>query len=486
MIVKIKYILLLLSIASIFYACNNNDSEPILRSSNVRISAFSLQNDSSIIDNLSTVFFTIDLENGLIYNADSLPKGTEVTKLKLSITTEEVVSAINITTADTTFNYLENKNRKIDLTNPIEAEVISDNGTKKKKYEIKVNVHDIDADVLYWGSIQYNKLPGEGNLGTQRTIRYNDEIYCYVQRNEQYILATTTRPSSGWSEEVLTLNFIPNLSSLQASNNMLYMLDIDNNLYTSADGRTWQKAEAQFHSLIGGYDEYLLAITYDGENYYHDIYPRPESYTPQLVASDFPVSNFSDMLTYDSSWLTSPQGMIIGGRTAQGNLTGAMWGYEGNKWAKLNNTITPREGAIFFQYVTYSVDAHWVTKERITWFIIGGINNIGAMRDVWISNNYGVTWSLAPFSLQLPGYIVSRGYASTIVCEEPINAATADWMALDTPTIPEGYRLSPLYSTEAPTHIPYIYMFGGKSSNDKTFDQIWRAVLNRLTFEPIP
>ena len=34
--------------------------------------------------------------------------------------------------------------------------------------------------------------------------------------------------------------------------------------------------------------------------------------------------------------------------------------------------------------------------------------------------------------------------------------------------------------------VPYIYMFGGEDSGGNLERQMWRGVINRLTFAPIP
>ena len=481
---KIKYILCFLAIASIFTACKDDDSEPSELSASVRISAFSLTADTTILDNLNTVFFTIDLENGLIYNADSLPKGTDVSALAVTISAENA-SAINLTSCDTTFNYQDATSTKINFTSPVQVEVVSQSGLYKKNYEIKVNVHQIEADLLSWGGMMYSKLPGSGTLDNQRTVKYNNTIYMIMLRDGEYYSATTDRPSEGWTLQSLSLEFTPDIQSLQGDDSQLYILDTDGNLYTSTDGNTWENTGSQYSTLLGCFNGSVLALTKKDDTYYHDIYPPQENFVAQPVAEEFPVSGQSDMLTYNSSWMTAPQGMIVGGRKADGNLTGAMWGYDGTTWARLNNTLPEREGALFVQYVTFLVDDNWVTTEKVAWFVIGGHNEQSAMRDVWVSTNYGITWGKAADTMQLPGYITSRGYASAIVCDEPINATYSDWVALDT-TIPTGYRLQPMRSAADENLVPYIYIFGGFGKDNYAFDQIWRGLINRLRFEPIP
>ena len=130
MIKFLKHIAILLLVVCIMPSCKKDDKETKALSESVRISAFSLQADKEVLDNLENVFFTIDLENGLIYNADSLPKGTDVSKLKVKITTDKA-SKVNIADIDSTFDYIKNNNVPINLNFPRNIEVISQSGMHK-------------------------------------------------------------------------------------------------------------------------------------------------------------------------------------------------------------------------------------------------------------------------------------------------------------------------------------------------------------------
>ena len=69
-------------------SCNDNNSdsdEPVVVSSNTLVSAFSLAENDSVIADLDSLHFTIDVDNRLIYNADSLPKDTKINRLVANI-----------------------------------------------------------------------------------------------------------------------------------------------------------------------------------------------------------------------------------------------------------------------------------------------------------------------------------------------------------------------------------------------------------------
>ena len=66
-------------------ACNKDDNDINNTASMyvpaVAVTRFYLKADSKVMNNLDSVFFSIDLENGVIFNADSLPKGTKISTL---------------------------------------------------------------------------------------------------------------------------------------------------------------------------------------------------------------------------------------------------------------------------------------------------------------------------------------------------------------------------------------------------------------------
>ena len=57
------------------------------------IKGFALQADAEVLASLDSVHFTIDYDNGLIYNADSLPVGTDITALKVTVDFLNTVSS---------------------------------------------------------------------------------------------------------------------------------------------------------------------------------------------------------------------------------------------------------------------------------------------------------------------------------------------------------------------------------------------------------
>lgn len=77
-----------------------------------------------VLAHLDTIFFTIDLNKGQIYNADSLPVGTDVSALIANISFDNVAQAkIYMDKGDPakndTIDYIANPTDSIDFTSKV-------------------------------------------------------------------------------------------------------------------------------------------------------------------------------------------------------------------------------------------------------------------------------------------------------------------------------------------------------------------------------
>ena len=112
------YMLVSLLMAMVgFTACNSDDDDSVFDTIDTSaefacmINSFKLEANPNILSNLDTVFFSIDLNAARIFNADSLPLGTRVDSLGVSMTFSSVSKAEIIMPGndgkDTTINFLE-------------------------------------------------------------------------------------------------------------------------------------------------------------------------------------------------------------------------------------------------------------------------------------------------------------------------------------------------------------------------------------------
>ena len=147
------------------------------------IKAFGLQADADVLSNLDSVHFTIDYDKGMIYNADSLPKGTDITGLKVTVEFLNTVSSaiFNIsgasTQADTTIEYTSSMTKKLDFSGKTVLTVTSADKSRVKDYNIQVLVHKVNPDSLAWPQQWRRDLPGYRSDAIGHKAVKQGEIY---------------------------------------------------------------------------------------------------------------------------------------------------------------------------------------------------------------------------------------------------------------------------------------------------------------------
>ena len=101
----------------------------------------------------SAYAFTIDQQQGLVYNVDSLPLGTNVSKVVFTATTKNSGSLVlKLRTKDGLRDSLTvySGTDSIDFTEPLECRVYNQTGTAYRKYMVDVRVHQQNGDDFHW------------------------------------------------------------------------------------------------------------------------------------------------------------------------------------------------------------------------------------------------------------------------------------------------------------------------------------------------
>ncbi len=507
---KIENLLPIIAFFSlIFVSCDEDETTTTLYS-NVAVSAFTIADNDTVMSNLSYIFFSIDLIGGQIYNADSLPKGTDVSGLIANISFPGKLSQALIYTEDyddptknDTLDYVTEPTKKIDFTaDKVTLFIMATDDITTKSYDVKVNVHQEEPNILSWSelSLADNAFP-VNTIDDMKVVYFKNTIFALLNADGSNHLYTAASPSQGieqgWNKLSLTIE--PNIESFLAGDEYLYLLDKEGALHLSTDGVTWTKTESQFYSTIGIYPasttqgEYLLGISADT---LLTSYPESDS---TALPTLFPISGFSTPVIYKpQEYSTNDQLTFFGGKLSTGKVTNAVWSYDGDRWSAspINNVpqesclVPSRDGASLFSYQTIYKDSIFGAHEAIdTWILLGGHSGGNYLRDIYYSVNNGVDWLEAGDDLELPDDIGGRAFASALVLTEPISTQRTQstaWRMLETPVaLPE---LTQLRNEEQQT-APYVYMFGGKrivSGNVDVYNQVWRGIINRLTFTPIP
>lgn len=502
MLKKVSLYLFSAIVLTAVYACNSDSDDSSyeeMLSGSVRVTAFSLKEDDDVLSNLDSVFFTIDLDNYRIYNADSLPFGTNVTKIVPSISlgsssvVELIVSNAKLQN-DTTFNYLTNPDDTIDFSGNVVLRVVSADALTERKYDVSVNVHQTKPDSLYWNMMARRALPTTiANPTEQKAVEYNGKALCLAGGNGSYTIAVIDNPAlDGWDIAEVTFGFSPDVNSLTAADDTLYILDTEGNLYSSTDASGWTSCGVKWSAILGKYQSGIMGIEKRDGAFYHTGYPTAV-YTAE-VADGFPVSGISPLISFTTEWSDTPQAIITGGRTADGTLSNITWGFDGNKWIELNTSDLPAlEDVTLFPYFCYKTNSsNWTVTKHSVWFAMGGRDSDGAVsRNIYVSFDSGLHWHLGDEVMQLPEYIPSFAQAQALVFSETLYArGTTSWQSYPSRELPMWWTLADAELSRATKPVtewecPYIYLFGGVDAQGNLHNDVWRGVINRLTFKPV-
>lgn len=505
---KLFPIYLLLTLFSVFagISCNSDDvdidGESLYVPTSTLIRSFSLQEDDSVLADLDSVHFTIDLAQRVIYNADSLPKGTKINRLLASISVADYAScevsiAAAETMSDTTFTYSSSSNDSIDFTGIVKLRVVAGDGTSEMTYRVKVNVHQMEADSLYWNKMARQSLPGRSDaISSQKTVKADDTYYCLMIEMGGYTIAgTKSLESADWVKSEVSFGFKPILESFTAVGKSLVILREESGkkyiCYSNDGGLSWVETNTEAYALIGAYDDYLLYVVNNSGVYQCNKSKLGESPVSTYVLDDtFPVSGFSPCVVIQSEWLNDTQIMLLGGVDKSGTPTGAVWGFDGSNWGEISRISIPAcVNPTLIPYYNFIGDFFGKDQYPV-WLAMGGIAEDGKpVKNVYISYDNGVTWKLGDEYLQLPSYINAFSSAQAFVEISTLSRSAGDWISYPSRSLPHWWKVedaesrasSPVTSWDC----PYIYLFGGVSANGGTYNTIWRGVLNRLSFKPV-
>lgn len=491
---------IILAISFIATACNKKEDDPDKKenqpSLSVAVKSFRLSADARVMANLDSVFFSIDLDRGIIFNADSLPKGTSIEKLIPVITFPSTVESAEIIMAggnrrEGTVDYKKNPTDTIDFSGSVILRLQADGGNLTRDYRIRINVHNAVADSLMWDKVALAPLPSRiANPKEQKTVKFHEDIYTLVREaDDTYTIAYSPQfDVNSWRTEKISLPFTPDVRSFTATDNSLYILSDKGVLKESSNGKNWINTigDETWHCILGGSGATLLGLTGNSSDGYRFASSGGSTNISQSVPDDFPDEGFSNMLTFYTKWSTAPYAFISGGRR-DGKVLADTWAFDGERWAKISNKkLPPLSDALMVPYFVYrKTSTSWIQTEYSVTLCFGGRNADGTIsREVWLSYDNGVNWQKADRLMQLPDFIPSFYSADAVVCSSPMDADLEGWISKATPK-PRGFRLQYFVDgTDVYWECPYIYMFGGMTDEGLS-DNIWRAVLARLTFAPL-
>ncbi|MDR0796985.1 MAG: DUF6242 domain-containing protein [Tannerella sp.] len=428
----------------------NNEDFDKWHLSNCLIKSFYLQSDS--VQGLESVKFTIDQVNGLIYNKDSMPYGTEIHWKVLCIIGFEVSpSAIEVFQAITGDSASWNAKDSLDFRDYVRFDVFSQDGKNMKRYFAQLNIHQQKPDLLEWTWFS-GRLLGKA-VQEQKVIERNHYYWMFVKTPGGYELYNTpVTDTRTWIPVRLTglggKSFM--ISQMTEFEGNYYMPASDGALYYSANCQDWSILDQApvVKTLLGVINGSLIvkttpvmaSIIQENNSYYFATMNADHIWEKGIAVPDaFPLAGFGNT-GYETAFYWHL--LVVAGKDRNGRLSNAVWEtMTGLNWVcSTDGRLThfeEREGVMLTHY-----------DDKM--YLIGGINTSNtAAKDIYYSQDRGLTWALADSMLYLPDTFRPRGFASVIVDKDN-----------------------------------FLHLFGGKENNSANIlDELWSGRINRLGFK---
>lgn len=238
-------------IGVLFMASCMKDKEEVVMSSDVALLSFAIKDvktkhtikkengkDSTYTTVLSgkTVKFTIDQEQRIVYNEDSIAYGIDVEHILVEVKADGGVCYVK---PDGTLGSVEDS---INFSTPVTFRVTSHDAQFVRDYSVCLNVHQVDPKKTVWQQMVDANLPA---LEEQKTFVRDGNLYVIGVDADGifYCAATPLTDGAVWTTtECVGIEGV-GLSVLLVDD--VFFLKTDAGLYRSEDAVTWMVADGE-------------------------------------------------------------------------------------------------------------------------------------------------------------------------------------------------------------------------------------------------
>lgn len=212
-----------------------------------------------------------------IENVDSLPAGTDISKVVCTLNTKNSgVAALlrlkkNAVDKDTLDYYTGDS---VDLRKPREFRIYSSDGTALRRYQVRLNVHKEQPDSFVWHKQSLANIVDEGHFTGARLLPANDKMYLAMSDGNGTVIAAKDINDDGARWRILTSNMnmvfdADAYKNIAVLDGWLYLYNGYGELFRARDGQTWEvvRTDGDFVNvkcLAGAGGGKLYAVTSAG------------------------------------------------------------------------------------------------------------------------------------------------------------------------------------------------------------------------------
>ncbi len=182
----------------------------------------------------ATVQFTIDQERCLVYNNDSIPYGTDVSRVLVKVTADGGVCYFDANGAAASIE------DSIDFTNPVTFQVTSYDELYARTYLVSLNVHQVDPTKTSWKKVDAAGFPQDLFVAQKALVKGDSLFVLGIDANGACHTASAALSNATvWNSAPCTgLEGNAEGLSVVLLGDMFY-LATDAGMYSSADAVAW-------------------------------------------------------------------------------------------------------------------------------------------------------------------------------------------------------------------------------------------------------
>lgn len=361
----------------------------------------------------SSYSFDIDQAQGKIYNNDSLPFKTNLSKVVVDMAVEGVVMIYAEETETYEYFTLEDS---LDFTKPREFRVTSLDGSYSKYYTISVNAHQVEPELMSW-----KRVSDKVSLNPEKAVEFNGAMYVFgrVAQTPAVVYAGIGEDTK-WSQS-MNLNNLPSTAdffSLHLFNGALYVV-ADGDLYKSTDAENWSPVLQGYGliAIVGASETEGVMWLASSEYIYRTKDGESVEDKANALPADFPlygVSTSSYALSHNKKIIRN---MLVGYATPDMDGNPKVWSKLSNEesWVQYENVgneypcpALERLAVVRYDNCLYALGGNGIV----------GDNAIEAFCSFYISKDNGIVWK-APegFYQQLPSELKGNNIAFATVVD---------------------------------------------------------------------
>ncbi len=392
------------------YAMIKNFSIGIIKSSYPSFTADG--KDTTVVKTVdfASVGFTIDQLNGLVYNNDSLPYSTNLSKVVTTMTVDGAV-AIYVDSTET-YDYYASTD-STDFTSPRKFRVYSEGGTYHKDYLISINAHQVNPDLMVW-----KKSSAVAGFVPYVAVEFQGKMNLFGKVGTKAIVASSVvgEPVSWACSDIVGLPDNANLSNVHAYNNALYVV-ADGAVFTSVDAVNWSLSATipGVVAIIGSSSNELLVAT-DAEwlcssdgVVFETKGTLPENFPLYgLSMASYPMAHNSDIIRY----------MLFGYPTSAKDGKSYVWSRLSTEeqWTSYNNAENP--------YPCPALKGLSVVRYDNFFYALGGSGiaegmKVKAFESFYVSRDNGIVWKTLEndYYQQIPSELYGNNNAFVVAVD---------------------------------------------------------------------